>query len=37
LLFHEKTADKPYTPINVDEAEKKLDKGIAPDRPVSSN
>lgn len=37
LLFHDKTADKPYTPINVDEAEKKLDKGIATDRPVSSN
>ena len=35
LLFHDKTADKPYAPINVDEAEKKLDRGIAPDRPVT--
>lgn len=34
LLFHDQTADKPYTPINVDDAEKKLDRGIAPDRPI---
>ena len=35
LLFHEQTTEKPYTPINIDEAEKELDRGIAPDRPVS--
>ncbi|MGB0630823.1 MAG: hypothetical protein ACPGRZ_09010 [Alphaproteobacteria bacterium] len=34
LLFHDKTSDQPYTPINVDEAEKELERGIAPDRPV---
>ena len=35
LLFHEQTTEKPYTPINIDEAEKELDRGIAPDKPVN--
>ena len=35
LLFHEQMTDKPYTPINIDEAEKELERGVAPDRPVS--
>ncbi|MEE2997627.1 MAG: hypothetical protein VX700_10860 [Pseudomonadota bacterium] len=32
LLFHDQTSDNPYNPINVDDAEKTLDRGIAPDR-----
>ena len=36
LLFHEQTTEKPYMPINIDNAEKRLEKGIAPDRPVSA-
>ena len=36
LLFHDQTDSTPYLPINVDDAAKGLDRGIAPDRPMTS-
>jgi hypothetical protein len=36
LLFHDQTSDESYNAINVDDAEKVLDRGIAPDRPNAS-
>ena len=33
LLFHDQTTDNPYNAINVEDAEKRLNRGIAPDRP----
>ncbi len=36
LFFHDQTFSAPYSPINVDDAAKGLDRGIAPDRPMTS-
>ena len=36
LFFHDQTVSAPYSPINVDDAAKGLDRGIAPDRPMTS-
>jgi len=36
LLFHDQTVTAPYSPINVDDAARGLDRGIAPDRPMTS-
>ena len=36
LFFHDQTVSPPYSPINVDDAAKGLDRGIAPDRPMTS-
>lgn len=36
LLFHDQTVTAPYSPINVDDAARGLERGIAPDRPMTS-
>ena len=36
LFFHDQTVSAPYSPIDVDDAAKGLDCGIAPDRPMKS-
>lgn len=36
LFFHDQTVSAPYSPIDVDDAAKGLDRGIAPDRPMKS-
>ncbi|PPR12099.1 MAG: hypothetical protein CFH41_00132 [Alphaproteobacteria bacterium MarineAlpha11_Bin1] len=33
LLFHDQIANDPYSAINVEDAGKRLERGIAPDRP----